>query len=114
MLTMITPFTTGATGLMAISLLMSGLAMLIVILASLFYVVSINSAGTSLAIETFLAVFAFVVSKLWMTSLLQMVALYNGIGGLRAGTLAVTELSGNKADGVARLVVTLIGALIGA
>ena len=52
--------------------------------------------------------------KVAMTSMPQMVALYNGMGGGAAGAIAAVELFGNKADGVTQLVVTLIGALIGA
>jgi NAD(P) transhydrogenase subunit beta len=49
-----------------------------------------------------------------MTSMPQMVALYNGMGGGAAGAIAAVELFGDKAQGAAQLVVTLIGALIGA
>ena len=49
-----------------------------------------------------------------MTSMPQMVALYNGMGGGAAGAIAAVELFGNKAQGETQLVVTLIGALIGA
>ncbi len=114
MLTMIPQFIIDPTDLMALFLLMSGLGILIVILASSIYVFSVNAAGTSVTLDTGLAVSGFVVSKLWMTSMLQMVALYNGIGGGAASAFAAVELSGNKAEGATRLVVTLIGALIGA
>jgi len=49
-----------------------------------------------------------------MTSMPQMVALYNGMGGGAAGAIAAVELFGNKTQGVTQMVVTLIGALIGA
>ena len=49
-----------------------------------------------------------------MTSMPQMVAIYNGMGGGAAGAIAAVELFGDKADGVTQLAVTLIGALIGA
>ena len=49
-----------------------------------------------------------------MTSMPQMVALYNGMGGGAAGAIAAVELFGGKAQGVTQLVVTLLGALIGA
>jgi H+-translocating NAD(P) transhydrogenase subunit beta len=114
MLTIIPQFAIGATGLMALFLLLSGLALLIVILASLFYIVSVNRAGTSLAIDAGLAVFAFVVSKLWTTSMLQMVALYNGVGGGAASAAAAADLFGNKTEGATRLAVTVMAALIGA
>jgi NAD(P) transhydrogenase subunit beta len=104
----------GSTGLMALFLLLSGLAMLILVLASLCYVASVYRGGTSLLIDAGLAVFAFVVSKLWMTSVLQMLAVYNGIGGGAASATAAADLLGNKAEGAARLAVTVTGALIGA
>jgi NAD(P) transhydrogenase subunit beta len=49
-----------------------------------------------------------------MTAMPQMVALYNGMGGGAAAAIAAVELFGNNAGGVTQLVVTLIGALIGA
>ena len=49
-----------------------------------------------------------------MTAMPQMVAIYNGMGGGAAAAIAAVELFGNKVDGVTQLVVTLIGALIGA
>ena len=45
--------------------------------------------------------------KVAMTSMPQMVALYNGMGGGAAGAIAAVELFGNKAQGVTQLVVTL-------
>ena len=114
MLTMIPQFTIGATELMAIFLLMSSVGMLVVILGAWVYVFSINAGGTSFTLDAGLGVCRFVVSKLWMTSMLPMVALYNAIGGGAAGAFAAEELLGNKAAGAAGLIVTLIGALIGA
>ena len=49
-----------------------------------------------------------------MTAMPQMVAIYNGMGGGAAGGIAAVELFGNRASGVTQLVVTLLGALIGA
>ena len=49
-----------------------------------------------------------------MTAMPQMVAIYNGMGGGAAGAIAAVELFGNKAAGTTQLVVTLLGALIGA
>jgi NAD(P) transhydrogenase subunit beta len=43
-----------------------------------------------------------------------MVAIYNGMGGGAAGAIAAVELFGGKAPGTNQLVVTLLGALIGA
>ena len=52
--------------------------------------------------------------KVAMTAMPQMVALYNGMGGGAAGAIAAVELFGSKAQGATQLVVTLLGALIGA
>ena len=52
--------------------------------------------------------------KAAMTSMPQMVALYNGMGGGAAGAIAGVELVGGKAHGATPLAVTLVGALIGA
>ena len=49
-----------------------------------------------------------------MTSMPQMVALYNGMGGGAAGAIAAVELFGQKTHGTTQVVATLIGALIGA
>ncbi len=49
-----------------------------------------------------------------MTAMPQMVALYNGMGGGAAGAIAAVELFGDKTHGATQLVVTLLGALIGA
>jgi len=114
MLTMIPHFATGATGLMAIFLLMSALGMLILVLVGLLYVATLNWAGTSRMMDFGLAAFAFVIGKLWMTSMLPMVALSNGIGGGAAGAFAAVELFADKAAGSDLRAVTLIGALIGA
>src|SRR5208283_2006354 len=49
-----------------------------------------------------------------LTAMPQLVALFNGMGGGAAGAIAAVELFGNKAQGATQLVVTLVGALIGA
>jgi NAD(P) transhydrogenase subunit beta len=74
----------------------------------LLYVVSINTAGKSFAIDAGLAVFAFVLSKVWMISILNMMPLYNAVG---AGAIVAVELSGNKAERVVRLIAAFIGAM---
>lgn len=114
MQTMLPLITTSATDLMALSVLMSGMAFLIVILATLVYGFSFNAAGISFAVDTVFAAISFIVSKLWMASTLQMVALYSCVGGGAASAIAAVEMLGNKAEGVAGLALTLIGALIGA
>jgi NAD(P) transhydrogenase subunit beta len=142
MLAMIPQLTIGATDLTAAFLFMyglkrmsspvtassgifvAGLGMLVAVLASFLYVFDVSAAARPyLAVNIGLALIALVVggSTAWwsgkriaMTSMPQMVALYNGMGGGAAGAIAAVELFGNKAQGVTQLVVTLIGALIGA
>ena len=142
MLAMIPQLTIGATDLAAAFLFMyglkrmsspvtapsgifvAGLGMLVAVLASFLYVFGVSAAARPyLAVNIGLALIALVVGggaawwsgkKVAMTSMPQMVALYNGMGGGAAGAIAAVELFGNKAQGVTQLVVTLIGALIGA
>ena len=142
MLTMIPQLTIGTTDLAAAFLFMyglkrmsspvtapsgifvAGLGMLVAVLASFLYVFDVSAAARPyLAVNIGLALIALVVGggvawwsgrKVAMTSMPQMVALYNGMGGGAAGAIAAVELFGNKAQGVTQLVVTLIGALIGA
>ena len=54
--------------------------------------------------------------KVAMTAMPQMVAIYNGMGGGAAGSIAALELFGNRTtrQGITQLVVTLLGGLIGA
>src|SRR5580698_5757875 len=102
----------------------AGLGMLVAILASFLYVFGVSAAAKPhLLVNIGLAVIALLVGggaawwsgkKVAMTSMPQMVALYNGMGGGAAGAIAAVELFGNKAQGTTQLVVTLIGALIGA
>jgi H+-translocating NAD(P) transhydrogenase subunit beta len=102
----------------------AGLGMLVAILASFLYVFGVSPvAKPYLVVNIVLAVIALGVGggaawwsgkKVAMTSMPQMVALYNGMGGGAAGAIAAVELFGGKAQGVTQLVVTLIGALIGA
>src|ERR1700722_4685484 len=60
--------TVSATGLMATSLVMSGLAMLICVFAASIYVVTIKAEGRSLLISTGCTLIGFCLSKLWMVS----------------------------------------------
>src|SRR6202522_3878459 len=102
----------------------AGLGMLVAVLASFFYVFDVSAAAKPhLMINVGLGVVALIVGggiawwsgkKVAMTAMPQMVAIYNGMGGGAAAAIAAVELFGNKADGVTQLVVTLIGALIGA
>ncbi len=102
----------------------AGLGMLVAVLASFLYIFGVDAAAKPhLPVNIGLAVIALAIGggaawwggkKVAMTSMPQMVALYNGMGGGAAGAIAAVELFGNKAHGTTQLVVTLIGALIGA
>ena len=102
----------------------AGLGMLTAVLASFLYIFGVSAAAQPhLVVNIGLALIALVVgggAAWWsgkraaMTSMPQMVALYNGMGGGAAGAIAAVELFGNKTNGVTQMVVTLIGALIGA
>ena len=105
-------------------IMVAGVGMSLAVLASFLYAFNVGAtAQPHLIINVGLAVFALILGgcaawwsgkKVAMTSMPQMVALYNGMGGGAAGAIAAVELFGNKADGATQLVVTLIGALIGA
>src|SRR5580693_4199259 len=102
----------------------AGLGMLVAILASFLYVFSVSAAARPhLAVNVGLALLALALGggvawwsgrKVALTAMPQMVALYNGMGGGAAGAIAAVELFGGKATGTTQLVVTLLGALIGA
>jgi len=105
-------------------IMVAGVGMAVAILASFLYALNVDAAAKPhLMVNISLAVAALVVGggvawwsgkKVAMTAMPQMVAIYNGMGGGAAAAIAAVELFGNKADGVTQLVVTLIGALIGA
>jgi len=102
----------------------AGVGMLVAILASFLYVFGVSAAARPhLGINVGLALIALVLGggaawwsgkKAAMTSMPQMVALYNGMGGGAAAAIAAVELFGDKTRGATQLVVTLVGALIGA
>jgi len=102
----------------------AGIGMLVAILASFLYVFSVGApARPFLPVNIGLAVCALALGggvawwigrNVAMTAMPQMVALYNGMGGGAAGAIAAVELFGDKAQGATQLVITLIGALIGA
>jgi NAD(P) transhydrogenase subunit beta len=102
----------------------AGLGMLGAIVASFLYAFSVSAAAQPhLPVNIALALVALAIGggaawwsgkKVPLTSMPQMVALYNGMGGGAAGAIAAVQLFGNKAPGATELVVTLIGALIGA
>jgi H+-translocating NAD(P) transhydrogenase subunit beta len=102
----------------------AGLGMVVAVFASFLYLFGVSAAARAhLPINIGLAVIALALGggvawwsgrKVAMTSMPQMVALYNGMGGGAAGAIAAVELFGSKAQGATQLVVNLIGALIGA
>jgi NAD(P) transhydrogenase subunit beta len=102
----------------------AGLGMIAAVLASFLYVFSVDAAARPhLMVNIALAIAAlgvggagawFVGRKVAMTAMPQMVAIYNGMGGGAAGSIAAVELFGARTNGVTQLVVTLAGALIGA
>jgi NAD(P) transhydrogenase subunit beta len=102
----------------------AGVGMLAAIVVSFLYVFTVEpSARPHLMVNIGLAVVALAVGAgvAWragktvkMTAMPQMVAIYNGMGGGAAGGIAAVELFGGKAQGATQLVVTLLGALIGA
>ena len=102
----------------------AGIGMLAAVLASFLYIFDVSEAAKPfLTLNISLAVVALALGgglawlkgkKVAMTAMPQMVALFNGMGGGAAGAIAAVELFGNKAHGPTELVVTLLGALIGA
>ena len=101
----------------------AGGGMLVAILASFLYIVGVkSSAHAYLPINVGLAVLALIIGggaawwsgkRVAMTSMPQMVALYNGMGGGAAAAIAAMELLGSQARGIPAVSITLIGALIG-
>jgi NAD(P) transhydrogenase subunit beta len=102
----------------------AGLGMAAAVAASFLYVLTVEKAAQPhLMVNIGLAVTAlliggvgawFVGRKVAMTAMPQMVAIYNGMGGGAAGSIAAVELFGGRTHGVTQLVVTLLGGLIGA
>ncbi len=101
----------------------AGYGMLLATLAGFLYVFGISPAAQPhLAVNLGLATGALLIGVGWawrggkrvpLTSMPQMVALYNGMGGGAAGAIAAVELLGGKADTATHLAVTLVGAVIG-
>jgi len=102
----------------------AGVGMAVAILASFLYAFDVSSAARpDLPMNLGLAVIALLLGggvAWWsgrtvaMTAMPQMVAIYNGMGGGAAGAIAAVELFGAKTQGLTALIVTLLGALIGA
>jgi len=102
----------------------AGVGMLVAVVASFLYVFDVSAAAKPhLFVNLGLAVLALAIGGAiaWrvgktvkMTAMPQMVAIYNGMGGGAAGSIAAVELYGQHASGATPLVVTLLGAVIGA
>jgi len=102
----------------------AGIGMAVAVLASFLYAFGVSQAAQPhLMINIALVIVALAIgggAAWWggrtvaMTAMPQMVAIYNGMGGGAAGAIAAVELFGGKADGMTALIVTLVGALIGA
>ena len=102
----------------------AGIGMVAAVLASFLYVFTVDPvARPHLIVNVTLALVALAVGgvgawlvgrKVAMTAMPQMVAIYNGMGGGAAGAIAAVELLGGKTHGASQLLVTLLGALIGA
>jgi NAD(P) transhydrogenase subunit beta len=102
----------------------AGIGMVAAVLVSFLYVFSVEPAARPhLWVNICLALVALTVGgvgawivgrRVAMTAMPQMVAIYNGMGGGAAGGIAAVELFGNRTHGITQLVVTLVGALIGA
>ncbi len=102
----------------------AGIGMLAAILASFLYVFNVSpEARPHLSVNVCLAIVALGMGggvawwsgrKSKLTSMPQMVALYNGMGGGAAGAIAAVELFSGKTTGAAQLTVSLLGGLIGA
>jgi NAD(P) transhydrogenase subunit beta len=102
----------------------AGIGMLAAVIASFLYAFNVGDAAKPhIFVNLGLAVVALALGggfAWWkgktvkMTAMPQMVAIYNGMGGGAAGAIAAVELFGNKASGATALIVTLLGALIGA
>tara|TARA_R110002167_G_scaffold36382_4_gene115195 strand:- start:4004 stop:5449 length:1446 start_codon:yes stop_codon:yes gene_type:complete len=102
----------------------AGLGMVAAVLISFLYVFSVEAAARPhLMVNIALAVTALAIGgggawwvgrKAKLTSMPQLVALFNGMGGGAAGAIAAVELFGGSTQGVTPMVATLAGALIGA
>jgi len=105
-------------------IVLAGWGVLVATLASFLYLFGIAPAAQPhLAANLELGLAALVVGVAWawwsgqrvaMTAMPQMVALYNGMGGGAAACIAAMELAGGEGMASGRMVITLLGALIGA
>ncbi len=106
-------------------IVVAGVGMLVATLASFLYFFGVNEAAQAqLGTNVALAAAALSIGTGWawwsgkrvaMTAMPQMVALYNGMGGGAAAAIAAVELLRPNAEhSTLPLIVTIIGALIGA
>jgi len=98
----------------------AGAGMVVAVLVSLAFA---DPANPKFAQNLGLIIIALVIGNAWawwqgkrvpMTAMPQMVALYNGMGGGSAATIAAIELYSGKAHGTAFLALAVLGGLIGA
>jgi NAD(P) transhydrogenase subunit beta len=102
----------------------AGIGMIAAVLVSFLYAFTVDQAARPhLPVNLALGLAALAIGgtgawlvgrRVAMTAMPQMVAIYNGMGGGAAGGIAAVELFGNRAQGTTQLLVTLLGALIGA
>jgi len=102
----------------------AGIGMVAAVLASFLTLMTVDAAARPhMLVNIALAVVALGVGgggawvvgrRVAMTAMPQMVAIYNGMGGGAAGSIAAVELIGGHTQGATQLVVTLLGGLIGA
>jgi len=104
-------------------IVLAGIGMMVAIVVSFLYIVGVPAdVAPELRVNTGLALIALVIGLSWaywtgkhvaITAMPQMVALYNGMGGGAAASIAAVELVGGKADGEVQVLVATVGALIG-
>ena len=105
-------------------ILVAGVGMAAAIVASFLCMFTVDAAAKPhLVLNTGLALAALLIGaglawwsgrRVAITAMPQAVALFNGMGGGAAAAIAAVELLGNRTQGAAQLIVTLLGALIGA
>ncbi len=104
-------------------IVVAGWGMVIAVVASFLYTLDVNPAARPhLGVNVTLGIIALVLGLGWawwsgkkvaMTAMPQMVALYNGMGGGAAASIAAIELTGHQAHGGVALTLGVLGALIG-
>jgi NAD(P) transhydrogenase subunit beta len=105
-------------------ILVAGIGMAVAVVASFLYAFDVGpDARPHLLVNSGLAIAALLIGggaawwagkRVAMTAMPEMVAIYNGMGGGAAAAIAAIELFGGRTHDATTLVVTLLGALIGA